>query len=78
LLSLEKAGLISKEEYPESKAKIFYKLTSKGIDLLPVMVEISAWGNKYFEISPEAKALVKQAKQDKEGFIKSLSAKLKK
>src|SRR5450432_3864991 len=41
LVSLEKAGLISKEEHPESKAKIFYRLTHKGIDLVPVIVEIS-------------------------------------
>ena len=78
LVSLERAGLILKEQHAESKAKFFYKLTPMGINLLPVMVEISIWGNKYFEISSDARALVKQAKHNKEGFMKLLSARLKK
>jgi len=78
LQKLEEAGLITKEEHPESKAKIFYKLTPMGISLLPVMTEISLWGDKYFKISPQAKALTNQAKRDKPRFIKSLSEKLSK
>jgi DNA-binding HxlR family transcriptional regulator len=78
LVSLERAGLIVKEQHAESKVKFFYKLTPMGINLLPVMVEISIWGNKYFEISSHARALVKQAKHNKEGFMKLLSAGLKK
>jgi len=76
LQKLEEAGLITREEHPESKAKIFYKLTPMGISLLPVMTEISLWGDKYFKISPQAKALTRLAKKDKPGFIKSLSEKL--
>ena len=78
LLRLEDAGLITKEEHPESKAKIFYKLTPMGISLLPVMTEISLWGDKYFKIAPEARALTKRAKKDKPGFIRSLTEKLSK
>ena len=78
LLKLEEAGLITKEEHPESKAKIFYKLTPMGISLLPVMTEISLWGDKYFKISPQAKAITKMAKKDKGEFIKSLGEKLSK
>jgi len=40
---LEREGIISKAKHPESKAKILYQLTSKGIDLVPVLVEIIAW-----------------------------------
>ena len=69
LVMLENTGLITKEEHPESKAKIFYKLTQKGI-------EISLWGDKYFETSPMAKQLSIQAKKDKAGFIKLWSARL--
>jgi DNA-binding HxlR family transcriptional regulator len=78
LVSLEQAGLITKEEHSESRSKFFYTLTQKGINLLPVMVEITLWGNKYFEISQEAKELVKRAKHNKETLIKSHSAQLKK
>ena len=75
LVMLENTGLITKEQHPDSKAKIFYKLTQKGIDLLPLMVEVSLWGDKYFETSPPiAKEMIKQVKKDKEGFIKFWSA----
>jgi DNA-binding HxlR family transcriptional regulator len=78
LLKLEEAGLVTKEEHPESKAKIFYKLTPMGISLLPVMTEISLWGDKYFKISPQARTLTKMAKKDRDGFIRSLGDKLSK
>jgi len=76
LSSLENSGLISKEGHPESKAKILYKLTQKGIDLLPMMIEMSLWSAKYFEISTQAKGMMQGAKNDKAGFIKTLQKRL--
>ena len=78
LISLEQAGVISKEEHSESKAKYFYTLTPMGIDLLPVMVEITMWGDKYFDTMPETKALVRRAKHDKQKLINIIAAQLKK
>src|ERR1700746_4017201 len=43
LRMLEKTGLITKKRFPENKKKIFYKLTKMGIDLLPMLIEISFW-----------------------------------
>jgi len=74
LVSLEKAGLISKGEHPESKAKTFYTLTPMGIDLLPVLMEISIWGDKYFEVPKKSKEMIKHAFKNKKELIKSLSA----
>lgn len=36
LTLLESKDIISKHAHPESKAKVLYKLTEKGIDLVPV------------------------------------------
>lgn len=47
LTMLEREGLISKAGDPDHKQKYIYSLTSKGIDLLPIMVEIGAWSLKY-------------------------------
>jgi DNA-binding HxlR family transcriptional regulator len=47
LVKLENEGVISKAGDPEHKQKNIYKLTAKGIDLLPVLVEIGAWSIKY-------------------------------
>jgi DNA-binding HxlR family transcriptional regulator len=78
LLTLEENGLIEKLHHPESKAKVLYKLTPKGIDLLPVMIEINLWAEKYFTIPADRKALLKEVKKDKEGFIKGAMKELKK
>jgi DNA-binding HxlR family transcriptional regulator len=71
LLSLEENGLIEKLAHPESKAKVLYKLTRKGIDLVPVLIEINLWAEKYFEISKERKEMLKRVKKDKQQFIEN-------
>ena len=78
LQSLEENKLIEKLEHPDSKAKVLYKLTQTGIDLLPIIVEIHLWAEKNFDISAEVKALIKEAKKDNDGFIKAMTKQLKK
>ncbi|TVZ15636.1 HxlR family transcriptional regulator [Maribacter sp. MAR_2009_72] len=69
LVMLENHGLIQKLVHPESKAKVLYQLTPKGIDLIPVIVEINLWAEKYFTLTEEKKSLIKEIKMDKEKFI---------
>ena len=76
LQSLEENRLIEKLEHPDSKAKVLYKLTRKGIDLVPVMIEISLWAEKYFTLPEDRKAMLKEVKKDKAGFIKAMSKEL--
>ena len=75
---LESVGILAKEEHPESKAKIFYRLTHKGIDLLPVLVELILWADAYLPVAPAAEAYGRILKKDKEAIIKRLSAQMKK
>ena len=72
LAMLECADIISKQKHPESKAKVLYKLTPKGIDLIPVLVEIIAWSEKYHPVHPEAKEFARQVEKNKSGLIKTL------
>ncbi len=71
LKSLEENEIIEKLDHPESKAKVLYKLTQKGIDLFPILVEIHLWNEKYFTIPAYLKPMVKELKKDKEAFIKA-------
>jgi DNA-binding HxlR family transcriptional regulator len=73
LQTLEENKIIEKLDHPESKAKVLYRLTKKGIDLLPLMIEINLWAEKYFTIPADRKALLKEMKKDKAGFIKAMS-----
>ncbi len=78
LQNLEENKLIEKLEHPESKAKVLYKLTQKAIDLLPIIVEMHLWADKYFEIPADIKVLINEAKKGKEEFIKATANLLKK
>lgn len=77
LLNLENNGIISKKEHPESKAKVLYQLTEKGIDLLPLIIEAYLWGEKYFTLSNSHLELLKRIKNDKQSFVNNLMLKLK-
>jgi len=69
LQTLEENKIIEKSEDPENKAKGLYKLTPKGIDLLPILIEIDLWSEKYFPIPEDIKAMLIEVKKDKVGFI---------
>lgn len=78
LQTLEENGIITKLEHPDSKAKVLYKLTQKGIDLVPVMIEINLWAEKYFTLPADRKVMLKEIKKDKEVFIRAAMKDLKK
>jgi DNA-binding HxlR family transcriptional regulator len=71
LLALEENGVIEKLSHPDSKAKVLYKLTPKGIDLLPLLIEIGIWSEKYYDIDKVKKAEIKEVKKNKEEYIKA-------
>ena len=67
-------GIIDKKDHPDSKLKILYHLTEKGADLIPVIVEINLWGDKYLTIPDDRKKLLEDIKKDKEDFVKRAKA----
>jgi DNA-binding HxlR family transcriptional regulator len=76
LLALEEAGIIEKLDHPDSKAKVWYQLTPKGIDLLPLMVEISLWAENYSDIPAEIKHMLVEMKKDKEAALSAKKVEL--
>ncbi len=77
LKGLEENGVIEKSAHPDSKAKNLYQLTQKGIDLLPVLMEIYIWSEKYMEIPVDIKMTLKEAKKNKDNFVKHIMKELK-
>ena len=41
---LEDNGIIIKLPYPGNKVKALYKLSAKGVALIPALIEIALWG----------------------------------
>ena len=76
LKELEENGIIEKSAHPDSKAKNLYRLTSKGIDLLPILIEVYIWSDKYFTILADVKVVIQEAKKDKEKFENQIRSKL--
>jgi len=77
LKGLEENSIIEKSAHPDSKAKNLYRLTQKGIDLLPIIMEIFIWSDKYLSIPADIKATIKEAKKDKDKFVKRVTKELK-
>ena len=67
LQGLEESKIIEKLDHPESKLKFLYRLTQKGIDLLPIVVEMYLWSDKYFTMPDDVRAIIEEGKKDKEG-----------
>jgi len=45
--------IITREDDPTHKQKGIYSLTEQGIELLPVLAQMAAWGYKYLPVSEE-------------------------
>lgn len=77
LAMLEAEGIISKKNDASHKQKFLYSLTAKGIDLLPVIIELGAWSMKYQPVDKErfahAGQLAKAGAPAKRKLLKDLA-----
>ena len=49
LRDMEKAGLVSREIFPEVPPRVEYSLTETGLSLQPILDSMVAWGTAYKE-----------------------------
>ncbi len=67
---LEQTEILRKTADKNDKRKSIYKLTQKGIDLFPTMLEIILWGVKYNPETDEYyKAFLPLIEKDKQAYI---------
>ncbi|WP_067841837.1 winged helix-turn-helix transcriptional regulator [Amphibacillus sediminis] len=69
LQSLEQEGLIKKKPHPSDKRKDLYQLTEKGLDLIPVLIELSLWGSKYEPITEKQAKWLQDSQLSREALI---------
>jgi DNA-binding HxlR family transcriptional regulator len=62
-------GIISSQPDPLDGRKLIYSLTTKGIDLAPVLTEMVLWAAAHEET--ENPGLVRQIKKDKKQFLEA-------
>lgn len=66
LARLEQAGVITKAQDTELKNQNIYRVTDKGRDLLPTLIEMSLWGMRYDTQTPVSKEFLHRIEQDEQ------------
>lgn len=81
LKKLEEFKIISKDKLPDNKKSNIYTLTQRGLELTPIIVELTLWGEKNIkEFHPElySDSRIQMLKNNKNEFIKMLIENYKK
>ena len=76
LKKLEELGIISKREDTVKKSRIRYSLTQKGIDLLPILLEMIIWGGVNDERTETPKEFMDQVMQNRDSLINQIRGNL--
>jgi DNA-binding HxlR family transcriptional regulator len=73
---LEENGIVVKLPYPDNKVKVLYKLSKRGIDLIPAVIEIALWGWKHVATTEDSSTFFRDVKKNKTAFLKKMMDKL--
>jgi len=71
LASLQASGLVTSERDPEDGRKLVYRLTAKGFDLAPALLELGRWAVKY-ETGVRRPDPLRLWEADRDGFLGQL------
>jgi len=78
LEKLERGGLITKSIDQENRSKKIYALTPKGIDLMPMLLEMIAWDAKYDAQTETPTSFINKFETDRAALMKQLRENLNK
>lgn len=76
LKRLDEMGIVVKRVDGSNRAKGIYSLTQKGRDLLPILLEMTAWSGKYDPQTNASKAFLQRLERDKQRIIQEIRAAL--
>lgn len=68
LRKLEAAGIVDKRADPSDARRFIYRLSTKGIDLAPVLVELILWSARH-EATDAPAPVLRAMRGDREAFI---------
>ena len=77
LKRLVEAGLLNKTDDPTHRQKAIYRLTAKGIDLLPAIAQLGIWGRKYLPVTRESAAAAAALEKGGPGLLTAMKAELR-
>lgn len=68
LRKLEAAGIVDKRVDPADARRFIYRLSAKGIDLAPVLVELILWSARH-EVTDAPAPVLRAMRSDREAFL---------
>ena len=71
LQRLEAVGVITTSRDTEDRRKVVYRLTGKGIDLAPILVELVLWSAQY-EATAAPPAMVRKMRAKRDEFLAAI------
>ena len=77
LKNLETKGIIVKSTDSENRRKNIYKLTQKGLDLMPILLEMIRWSGSYDPQTGAPKEFLERLDNDKDSLVADLLNELK-
>lgn len=69
---LEAAGIVSRRPDPEHARQVIYEPTRKGLDLLPVLLELARWGATHDPDTAAPREFVKRIARERETVIREI------
>jgi len=76
LARLEEDGIVAREPDPARAGRGRYRLTPKGVDLLPVLLEIIDWSARHDPRTAADRGFVRRLRADKTGLAAEIRAEL--
>lgn len=70
-------GILVRHEHPTDGKKYVYRITEKGIDLVPTLIELALWGSKHVPDNAAPAEVVHQMRTAREPMIRQIQEALR-
>ena len=75
LRSLQEIGVLDSRPDPEDGRRVLYEPTEKGLGLIPLLVEMLAWGGRYDPKSKVPAKVLREIERDRDAFVAKIERK---
>jgi len=77
LQTLQDEGILTRSEDPTHGLKAIYRLTEAGIDLLPVLATLGAWGSRHRKADSDLAGIAEALSAGGEAALEAMKTKLR-
>ena len=77
LKRLEAQGVVDRETDPRDRRRLIYRVTDKGVALVPVLLELAAWGACHDEKTAAPKDFAEEFRSDRDRVIARFTDRLR-